>query len=192
MPTNMKNCMYKQVGRVAGSTLAVSTTTMTSAGEFTAPTPATLDTTVSLSKDPNNAHHVMIREESSIKSSVDDVVSSPTPSSSSASLSLSDDHHNHHTTHKTTSITPDLGNSSSSSSASKNACDWTALQVKTWLESIGMLPFQVKNAMKTLKNGKSLLAMNDNELERTFALNNSMHRRKLRLAIDELKSPEKR
>jgi hypothetical protein len=68
---------------------------------------------------------------------------------------------------------------------------WSQSRVKVWLESIGMLPFQIKNAMKFVKNGKSLTSMTDGELEKAFALNNSIHKRKLRLAIDELKYPEK-
>lgn len=38
---------------------------------------------------------------------------------------------------------------------------------------------------------KSLLNVSESELEKTFMLNNPMHRRKLKLAIDELKYPEK-
>lgn len=73
-----------------------------------------------------------------------------------------------------------------------NVEKWTPSMVRIWLEKIGMMPTHVKSAVKFIKNGKSLLNMSDNDLEKAFALNNNLlHKRKLRLAIDELKFPEK-
>ena len=137
-----------------------------------------MDTTMTTNKENvNNQSSNIIREETSIKS---DLISS---SSSSASLSMSDE---------AAAKTIMTSASSTSAECEKNASEWSSNRVKQWLQSIGMLPFQVKNAMKFISNGKSLIQMNDAELEKAFALNNSMHRRKLRLAIDDLKSPEKR
>ena len=50
----------------------------------------------------------------------------------------------------------------------------------------------VKSGLKHIKTGKQLLAnnnssMSDADLEKIFSLSNPMHRRKLRLAIDDLK-----
>jgi len=140
-------------------------------------TSSMMDTTMTTNKENvNNQSSNIIREETSIKS---DLISS---SSSSASLSMSDE---------AAAKTIMTSASSTSAECEKNASEWSSNRVKQWLQSIGMLPFQVKNAMKFISNGKSLIQMNDAELEKAFALNNSMHRRKLRLAIDDLKSPEK-
>lgn len=115
-------------------------------------------------------------------------VSSPTASSSSVSLSMSDHHNNDKAnTSTTTTTTSSTSSSNETSYKSTHPSEWTQTHVKAWLESIGMLPYQIKNAMNSVRSGKMLLAMSDSEIERTFALNNSMHRRKLRLAIDELK-----
>lgn len=72
-----------------------------------------------------------------------------------------------------------------------NASDWTASMVRVWLTRLGMLPAQIKNAMKHITCGKFLLNMSDSDLEKIFLINNGLHRRKLRLAIEDLKNPEK-
>ena len=54
-----------------------------------------------------------------------------------------------------------------------------------------MLPTHIKSAIKNIKSGKSLLNMNEHDFEKVFGLNNQLHKRKLKLAIDELKFPEK-
>ena len=73
-----------------------------------------------------------------------------------------------------------------------NIYKWTPSMIKMWLENIGMMPLHVKSALKHIKNGKQLfMSMSDSELEKAFAITNQMHKRKLKLAIDDLKSPEK-
>lgn len=72
-----------------------------------------------------------------------------------------------------------------------NINEWSVDKIRNWLEKIGMQPSQIKNALKFIKNGKSLINLSDSELERIFLIGNALHKRKLRLAIDELKSPEK-
>jgi hypothetical protein len=73
-----------------------------------------------------------------------------------------------------------------------NIYKWTPNMIKLWLENIGMLPMHVKSALKNVKNGKQLfMSMGDSELEKAFSINNQMHKRKLKLAIDDLKAPEK-
>lgn len=72
-----------------------------------------------------------------------------------------------------------------------NASDWTASMVRVWLTRLGMLPAQIKNAMKHITCGKFLLNMSDSDLEKIFLINNGLHRRKLKLAIEDLKNPEK-
>lgn len=166
MPSTLKHCMFKQVGRVTGSASQVNE----------------IEGVPAVAKETTT--QCIIREEPSLKSvDVDADVSSPTPSSSSASLSMSD---------KAINCSTSGSAESSCDMNSKNVADWSSAHVRSWLESIGMLPFQVKSALRTLKSGKTLLAMSDSELERTFGLNNPLHRRKLRLAIDDLKFPEKK
>ena len=72
-----------------------------------------------------------------------------------------------------------------------NVNEWTGTMIKMWLSSIGMLPVQIKNALKHIRNGKALVNLSDGELEKMFLITNSLHKRKLKLAIDDLKYPEK-
>ena len=72
-----------------------------------------------------------------------------------------------------------------------NVNEWSTERCRYWLETIGMQPAQIKNSMKSIKSGKTLINMTDNELERAFLIGNNLHKRKLRLAIDELKSPDR-
>jgi hypothetical protein len=73
----------------------------------------------------------------------------------------------------------------------QNINEWPIEKVKHWLEQIGMQQSQIKNGLKYIKNGKALTSLSDNELERIFLIGNTLHKRKLRLALDDLKSPEK-
>ena len=73
----------------------------------------------------------------------------------------------------------------------QNINEWPIEKVKYWLEQIGMQQSQIKNGLKYIKNGKALINLSDNELERIFLIGNTLHKRKLRLALDDLKSPEK-
>ena len=62
--------------------------------------------------------------------------------------------------------------------------------VRSWLlHSVGMLPCQIRNALRYVASARTLLNASDAQLTKWFALSNHMHKRKLRLAIDcELRS----
>ncbi|XP_017054045.1 kazrin isoform X3 [Drosophila ficusphila] len=67
---------------------------------------------------------------------------------------------------------------------------WRATQVLAWLEvALGMPQYSARCA-ENVKSGKVLLELNDVELEAGLGLTHPMHRKKLRLAIEEQRRPE--
>lgn len=67
---------------------------------------------------------------------------------------------------------------------------WRASQVLAWLEvTLGMPQYSTRCA-ENVKSGKVLLELSDIELEAGLGLNHPMHRKKLRLAIEEQRRPE--
>ncbi|XP_053963017.1 kazrin isoform X2 [Anastrepha ludens] len=67
---------------------------------------------------------------------------------------------------------------------------WRASQVLAWLEvALGMPQYSTRCA-ENVKSGKVLLELNDGELEAGLGLVHPMHRKKLRLAIEEQRRPE--
>ncbi|KAJ6641775.1 Kazrin [Pseudolycoriella hygida] len=67
---------------------------------------------------------------------------------------------------------------------------WRASQVLAWLEvALGMPQYSAK-CSENVKSGKVLLELNDGELETGLGLTHPMHRKKLRLAIEEQRRPE--
>ncbi|XP_017078303.1 kazrin isoform X2 [Drosophila eugracilis] len=67
---------------------------------------------------------------------------------------------------------------------------WRATQVLAWLEvALGMPQYSARCA-ENVKSGKVLLELNDVELEAGLGLAHPMHRKKLRLAIEEQRRPE--
>ncbi|XP_033149246.1 kazrin isoform X2 [Drosophila busckii] len=67
---------------------------------------------------------------------------------------------------------------------------WRACQVLAWLEvALGMPQYSARCA-ENVKSGKVLLELNDVELEAGLGLVHPMHRKKLRLAIEEQRRPE--
>ncbi|XP_076330128.1 kazrin-like isoform X2 [Tachypleus tridentatus] len=67
--------------------------------------------------------------------------------------------------------------------------NWKAATVLSWLEiSLGMPQYGAKCA-ENVKSGKILLELTDGELEVGLRITNPMHRRKLRLAIEEHRNP---
>ncbi|KAH8399055.1 hypothetical protein KR215_001475 [Drosophila sulfurigaster] len=67
---------------------------------------------------------------------------------------------------------------------------WRATQVLAWLEvALGMPQYSARCA-ENVKSGKVLLELNDVELEAGLGLVHPMHRKKLRLAIEEQRRPE--
>lgn len=67
---------------------------------------------------------------------------------------------------------------------------WRASQVLAWLEvALGMPQYSARCA-ENVKSGKVLLELNDGELETGLGLTHPMHRKKIRLAIEEQRRPE--
>ena len=67
---------------------------------------------------------------------------------------------------------------------------WSGAQVQSWLEkSVDWLSNgQIRNGLRFVQSGKQLLQLTENDMEKVFLLTNQMHKRKVRLAIEELKS----
>lgn len=67
---------------------------------------------------------------------------------------------------------------------------WRASQVLAWIEvALGMPQYSARCA-ENVKSGKVLLELNDGELETGLGLTHPMHRKKIRLAIEEQRRPE--
>lgn len=66
---------------------------------------------------------------------------------------------------------------------------WKAATVLAWLEVTMGMPQYGEMCAENIKSGKVLLELNDAELEAALGIINPMHRRKLRLAIEELRDP---
>ncbi|XP_023303308.2 kazrin [Lucilia cuprina] len=67
---------------------------------------------------------------------------------------------------------------------------WRASQVLAWLEVALGMPQYSTRCSENVKSGKVLLELNDIELEAGLGLAHPMHRKKLRLAIEEQRRPE--
>ncbi|XP_022217778.2 kazrin isoform X1 [Drosophila obscura] len=67
---------------------------------------------------------------------------------------------------------------------------WRATQVLAWLEVALGMPQYSGRCAENVKSGKVLLELNDIELEAGLGLAHPMHRKKLRLAIEEQRRPE--
>ncbi|XP_020616334.1 kazrin-like isoform X3 [Orbicella faveolata] len=66
---------------------------------------------------------------------------------------------------------------------------WKANMVLAWLEVECQMPMYSQMCYENIKSGKLLLELNDSELEAGLGLGNTMHRRKLRLAIEDYRDP---
>jgi len=67
---------------------------------------------------------------------------------------------------------------------------WKANMVLAWLEVECKMPMYVQMCHDNIKSGRVLLELSDDELERGLGISNAMHRRKLRLAIEEYRDPK--
>ncbi|CAH1240175.1 KAZN [Branchiostoma lanceolatum] len=67
---------------------------------------------------------------------------------------------------------------------------WKADHVLAWLEYTMCMPMYSKHCTENIKSGKVLLGLSDHELESGLGITNNLHRRKLRLAIEEHRTPE--
>lgn len=67
---------------------------------------------------------------------------------------------------------------------------WRASQVLAWLEVALGMPQYSSRCAENVKSGKVLLELNDAELETGLGATHPMHRKKLRLAIEEHRRPD--
>ncbi|XP_069040117.1 kazrin isoform X5 [Lepisosteus oculatus] len=67
---------------------------------------------------------------------------------------------------------------------------WKAGTVQAWLEVIMAMPMYMKACAENIKSGKVLLSLTDEDLELGLGVSTSMHRRKLRLAIEDYRDAE--
>ncbi|GAA6092659.1 kazrin-A isoform X1 [Tachysurus ichikawai] len=67
---------------------------------------------------------------------------------------------------------------------------WRAGTVHAWLEVIMAMPMYSRACTDNIKSGKVMLALTDTDLEAGLGISNSMHRRKLRLAIEDYRQAE--
>ncbi|XP_051895080.1 kazrin-like isoform X1 [Pristis pectinata] len=67
---------------------------------------------------------------------------------------------------------------------------WKAGTVQAWLEVVMAMPMYIKSCTENVKSGRVLLSLNDEDLEKGLGVNSSMHRRKLRLAIEDYREAE--
>ncbi|KAG8190014.1 hypothetical protein JTE90_000111 [Oedothorax gibbosus] len=66
---------------------------------------------------------------------------------------------------------------------------WRAATVLAWLEITMDMPQYGAMCAENIKSGKLLMELNDSELEEGLGITNVMHRRRLRLAIEEHRQP---
>ncbi|XP_039611583.1 kazrin-like isoform X3 [Polypterus senegalus] len=67
---------------------------------------------------------------------------------------------------------------------------WKARTVQAWLEVIMAMPMYVRSCAKNIKSGKVLLGLTDEDLEFGLGICNTLHRRKLQLAIEDYQHAE--
>ncbi|XP_077460276.1 kazrin-A isoform X3 [Stigmatopora argus] len=67
---------------------------------------------------------------------------------------------------------------------------WRAGTVQAWLEVVMAMPMYIRTCSENVKSGKVLLALTDEDLELGLGVNSLMHRRKLRLAIEDYREAE--
>ncbi|XP_071146106.1 kazrin-like isoform X2 [Mytilus edulis] len=66
---------------------------------------------------------------------------------------------------------------------------WKANQVLAWLEIVINMPMYGKTCSENVKSGKVLLGLSDSELGSALCITNPMHRKKIRLAVEEQRNP---
>uniref|UniRef100_G1R7P4 Kazrin n=1 Tax=Nomascus leucogenys TaxID=61853 RepID=G1R7P4_NOMLE len=67
---------------------------------------------------------------------------------------------------------------------------WKAGTVQAWLEVVMAMPMYVKACTENVKSGKVLLSLSDEDLQLGLGVCSSLHRRKLRLAIEDYRDAE--
>ncbi|KAE8298423.1 Kazrin [Larimichthys crocea] len=74
----------------------------------------------------------------------------------------------------------------------RNTCMslWRAGAVQAWLEVVMGMPMYIRACSENVKSGKVLLGLTDEDLELGLGITNPIHRRKLRLAIEDYRKAE--
>uniref|UniRef100_A0A3B3CSW0 Kazrin, periplakin interacting protein b n=1 Tax=Oryzias melastigma TaxID=30732 RepID=A0A3B3CSW0_ORYME len=74
----------------------------------------------------------------------------------------------------------------------RNTCMslWRAGAVQAWLEVVMGMPMYVRACSENVKSGKVLLGLTDEDLELGLGISNPIHRRKVRLAIEDYRRAE--
>ncbi|XP_075881539.1 kazrin, periplakin interacting protein b isoform X6 [Nelusetta ayraudi] len=74
----------------------------------------------------------------------------------------------------------------------RNTCmsQWRAGAVQAWLEVVMGMPMYIRACSENIKSGKVLLVLTDEDLELGLGISNPIHRRKLRLAIEDYRRAE--
>nr|XP_057939283.1 kazrin-A isoform X1 [Doryrhamphus excisus] len=67
---------------------------------------------------------------------------------------------------------------------------WRAATVQAWLEVVMAMPMYIRTCSENVKSGKVLLGLTDEDLELGLGVTSLMHRRKLRLAIEDYRGAE--
>ncbi|KAM6927370.1 kazrin, periplakin interacting protein b isoform 2-T2 [Xenentodon cancila] len=67
---------------------------------------------------------------------------------------------------------------------------WRAGAVQAWLEVVMGMPMYVRACSENVKSGKVLLGLTDEDLELGLGISNPIHRRKVRLAIEDYRRAE--
>ncbi|XP_061690900.1 kazrin-A isoform X2 [Syngnathoides biaculeatus] len=67
---------------------------------------------------------------------------------------------------------------------------WRAGTVQAWLEVVMAMPMYMRSCSENVKSGKVLLGLTDEDLELGLGVTSFMHRRKLRLAIEDYREAE--
>uniref|UniRef100_A0A3B1IEB5 Kazrin, periplakin interacting protein b n=1 Tax=Astyanax mexicanus TaxID=7994 RepID=A0A3B1IEB5_ASTMX len=67
---------------------------------------------------------------------------------------------------------------------------WKAGTVQAWLEVVMAMPMYIRSCAENVKSGKVLLGLTDEDLEVGLGINSPIHRRKLRLAIEDYREAE--
>ncbi|XP_074538089.1 kazrin-A isoform X1 [Halichoeres trimaculatus] len=67
---------------------------------------------------------------------------------------------------------------------------WRAGTVQAWLEVVMAMPMYIRSCSENVKSGKVLLGLTDEDLEMGLGVTSVMHRRKLRLAIEDYRDAE--
>ncbi|XP_061543518.1 kazrin, periplakin interacting protein b isoform X3 [Phycodurus eques] len=68
---------------------------------------------------------------------------------------------------------------------------WRAGAVQAWLEVVMGMPMYTRACSENVKSGKVLLGLTDEDLEMGLGISNPIHRRKLRLAIEDYRRAER-